>query len=128
MDDVAAHLVMRTHFSPCRQVGLDGRATACCGAQFEGTRWLGQWLGEAIAAVGLLASILLAQRATTGAIIAHKGIGLSVHFEHVVRQPHPVVRGLISDTFSGIAPSSAAGFVAATAAGAEDAAGMPRTA
>ena len=98
------------HFSQHLRGGWDAAG------QFTG--W-GQWLAEAVATGGLLFTILLAPKGKASALVACY-IGAAYWFTASTSFANPaaVMGRMFSDTFAGIAPVSALGFVAAQAAGA----------
>jgi glycerol uptake facilitator-like aquaporin len=79
----------------------------------------GQWLAEAIATAGLILVVLRAPAARAPAMVACY-IGAAYWFTASTSFANPaaVLGRMLSDSFAGIAPASAAGFVAAQAAGA----------
>jgi glycerol uptake facilitator-like aquaporin len=79
----------------------------------------GQWIAEGVATFGLLLVILrapAARVATTGA--AYIGAAYWFTASTSFANPAAVLGRMFSDSFAGIAPSSAAGFVAAELVGA----------
>ena len=89
--------------------------------QFSGklrSGW-GQWLAEAVATAGLVLVILRAPPGKAAALVACY-IGAAYWFTASTSFANPaaVLGRMLSDSFSGIAPASAAGFVVAEAAGA----------
>jgi glycerol uptake facilitator-like aquaporin len=78
----------------------------------------GQWLAEAVATFGLLLVILRAPRQRAAAMVAAY-IGAAYWFTASTSFANPaaVFGRMLSDTFAGIAPSSAPAFVAAELAG-----------
>jgi glycerol uptake facilitator-like aquaporin len=84
--------------------------------QFSG--W-GQWVAEAVATGGLLFTILRAPEGKASALVACY-IGAAYWFTASTSFANPaaVLGRMFSDTFAGIAPASALGFVLAQAAGA----------
>jgi len=82
----------------------------------------GQWLGEFIATFGLIATILGCVRFRAGALAAGVGlyIGSAYWFTASTSFANPAVTiaRSLSDTFAGIAPGDAPGFVAAELLGA----------
>ena len=84
--------------------------------QFGG--W-GQWLAEAVATAGLLFTILRAPPGKASALVACY-IGAAYWFTASTSFANPaaVMGRMFSDTFAGIAPASALGFVLAQAVGA----------
>lgn len=79
----------------------------------------GQWLAEAVATGGLIFVVLRAPAAKAPALVACY-IGAAYWFTASTSFANPaaVLGRMLSDSFAGIAPASAAGFVAAQAAGA----------
>ena len=79
----------------------------------------GQWLAEAVATAGLIVVILRAP-AGKGAGLVACYIGAAYWFTASTSFANPaaVLGRMLSDSFAGIAPASAPGFVAAQAAGA----------
>ena len=79
----------------------------------------GQWIAEGVATFGLLLVILRAPAARVAAMVAGY-IGAAYWFTASTSFANPaaVFGRMFSDSFAGIAPSSAAGFVAAELAGA----------
>jgi glycerol uptake facilitator-like aquaporin len=84
--------------------------------QFTG--W-GQWLAEAVATGGLLFTILRSPEGKVGALVACY-IGAAYWFTASTSFANPaaVLGRIFSDTFAGIAPTSALGFVLAQTVGA----------
>jgi glycerol uptake facilitator-like aquaporin len=82
----------------------------------------GQWLGEFIATFGLLATILGCLRFKPGALPAAVGlyIGSAYWFTSSTSFANPAVTiaRVLSDTFAGIAPADAPGFIVAQLLGA----------
>ena len=82
----------------------------------------GQWLGEFIATFGLIATILGCLRFRPGALAAAVGlyIGSAYWFTSSTSFANPAVTiaRALSDTFSGIAPADAPGFIVAQILGA----------
>lgn len=82
----------------------------------------GQWLGEFIATFGLVATILGCLRFRPGALPAAVGlyIGSAYWFTSSTSFANPAVTiaRALSDTFSGIAPADASGFIVAELLGA----------
>ena len=82
----------------------------------------GQWLGEFIATFGLIATILGCVRFAPGAVAAAVGlyIGSAYWFTSSTSFANPAVTiaRALSDTFAGIAPGDAPGFIAAELLGA----------
>lgn len=79
----------------------------------------GQWLAEAVATAGLILVVLRAPAAKAPALVACY-IGAAYWFTASTSFANPaaVLGRMLSDSFAGIAPASAAGFVLAQAAGA----------
>jgi glycerol uptake facilitator-like aquaporin len=79
----------------------------------------GQWLAEAVATAGLVLVILRAPPGKAAALVACY-IGAAYWFTASTSFANPaaVLGRMLSDSFAGIAPGSAAGFVIAEAAGA----------
>jgi glycerol uptake facilitator-like aquaporin len=92
--------------------------------QFSGTarNGFGQWLGEVIATFGLIATILGCLRFRLEALPAAVGlfIGSAYWFTSSTSFANPAVTiaRALSDTFAGIAPADAPGFIAAELIGA----------
>ena len=84
--------------------------------QFTG--W-GQWLAEAVATAGLIVVVLRAPKARAAGLVACY-IGAAYWFTASTSFANPaaVMGRMFSDSFAGIAPASAAGFVVAEALGA----------
>lgn len=82
------------------------------------TGW-GQWLAEAVATGGLILVVLRAPAAKAPALVACY-IGAAYWFTASTSFANPaaVLGRMLTDSFSGIAPASAAGFLAGQAAGA----------
>jgi glycerol uptake facilitator-like aquaporin len=82
------------------------------------TGW-GQWLAEAVATAGLILVILRAPEGKASALVACY-IGAAYWFTASTSFANPaaVLGRMLSDSFAGIAPASAAGFVAAQCVGA----------
>ena len=79
----------------------------------------GQWLAEGVATFGLLLVILRAPAARVAAMVAaYVGAAYWFTASTSFANPAAVFGRMFSDSFAGIAPSSAAGFVAAELAGA----------
>jgi glycerol uptake facilitator-like aquaporin len=78
----------------------------------------GQWLAEAVAAAGLVFVVLKAPAEKAGALVAAY-IGAAYWFTASTSFANPaaVVGRMCSDSFAGIAPSSALAFIAAQFAG-----------
>ena len=85
----------------------------------------GQWIAEGVATFGLLLVILRAPAARVAAMVAAY-IGAAYWFTASTSFANPaaVFGRMFSDSFAGIAPSSAAGFVAAELVGAALAVGV----
>jgi glycerol uptake facilitator-like aquaporin len=98
------------HFSQHLRGGWDAAG------QFTG--W-GQWVAETVATGGLLFTILRAPEGKASALVACY-IGAAYWFTASTSFANPaaVLGRMFSDTFAGIAPASALGFVLAQAAGA----------
>ena len=80
---------------------------------------LGQWLAEAIATAGLLFTILRAPPGKAGALVAcHIGAAYWFTASTSFANPAAVLGRMFSDSFAGIAPASALGFVIAQSMGA----------
>jgi glycerol uptake facilitator-like aquaporin len=79
----------------------------------------GQWLAEAVATAGLILVVLRAPATKAPAMVACY-IGAAYWFTASTSFANPaaVLGRMFSDSFAGIAPASAAGFVAAQAVGA----------
>lgn len=79
----------------------------------------GQWIAEAVATAGLLLVILRAPAGRAAAMVAAY-IGAAYWFTASTSFANPaaVLGRMFSDTFAGIAPGSAPGFVVAELAGA----------
>ena len=80
---------------------------------------MGQWLGEVVATAGLLLVILRAPPGKVSSVVAGF-IGAAYWFTSSTSFANPaaVFGRMFSDSFAGIAPASAAGFVLAETAGA----------
>ncbi|MCE4555641.1 aquaporin [Roseateles cellulosilyticus] len=87
----------------------------------------GQWIAEAVATFGLLLVILRAPESRVAAMVAAY-IGAAYWFTASTSFANPaaVVGRMVSDSFAGIAPASAPGFVVAELLGAALAAGVAR--
>ena len=86
------------------------------GGQFGG--W-GQWLAEAIATAGLILVVLRAPAGKAPALVAcYIGAAYCFTASTSFANPAAVLGRMLSDSFAGIAPASALGFVAAEAVGA----------
>jgi glycerol uptake facilitator-like aquaporin len=83
---------------------------------------IGQWLGEAIATFGLIATILGCVRFKPGALAAAVGLFISSAYWFTsstsFANPAVTIARSLSDTFSGIAPGDAPGFIVAELIGA----------
>ncbi|MEP6824349.1 MAG: MIP/aquaporin family protein [Ramlibacter sp.] len=79
----------------------------------------GQWLAEAVATTGLVLVVLRAPTGKAGALVASY-IGAAYWFTASTSFANPaaVLGRMLSDSFAGIAPASAPGFVLAQCAGA----------
>ena len=79
----------------------------------------GQWLGEAVATAGLILVVLRAPTGKAAGLVACY-IGGAYWFTSSTSFANPaaVMGRMLSDSFAGIAPASALGFVAAQSAGA----------
>ena len=79
----------------------------------------GQWLGEVVATAGLILVVLRAPPSKAAGLVACY-IGAAYWFTSSTSFANPaaVMGRMLSDTFAGIAPSSALGFVAAQCVGA----------
>ena len=88
----------------------------------------GQWLAEAVATAGLLFTILRAPPGKASALVACF-IGAAYWFTASTSFANPaaVMGRMFSDTFAGIAPASALGFVLAQALGAASGAALAHT-
>lgn len=87
----------------------------------------GQWLAEAVAAAGLLFVILGSPAGKAGGIVAcYIGAAYWSTASTSFANPAAVLGRLFSDSFAGIAPASAPGFVAAQLVGAFAGAGLYR--
>ena len=82
----------------------------------------GQWLAEAVATFGLVATILATLRARPSAVAAMVGLYISAGYwftaSTAFANPAVAVARSFTDTFSGIAPADAPAFVAAQLVGA----------
>ena len=80
---------------------------------------LGQWIAEGVATFGLVLVVLRAPASRAAALVA-AWIGAAYWFTASTSFANPaaVLGRMLSDTFAGIAPASAPGFVAAEFAGA----------
>ena len=83
---------------------------------------MGQWLSEAVAAFGLVATILATLKARPGAVAAMVGLYISAGYWFTAStsfaNPAVTVARSFTDTFSGIAPVDAPAFIVAQFAGA----------
>jgi len=79
----------------------------------------GQWLGEAVATAGLILVVLRAPAGKAAGLVACY-IGAAYWFTSSTSFANPavVVGRMFSDSFAGISPASALGFVAAQCLGA----------
>jgi glycerol uptake facilitator-like aquaporin len=120
----------RTALLPYVAAQLGGAAVgaALAHAMFELPLWQfsthvrsgpGQWLAEGVATFGLVLVVLRAPPSRAAAMVAAY-IGAAYWFTASTSFANPaaVLGRLLSDTFAGIAPASAPGFVAAQLAGA----------
>jgi glycerol uptake facilitator-like aquaporin len=91
---------------------------------------IGQWLGEVIATFGLIATILGCVRFKPGALAAAVGLYITSAYWFTsstsFANPAVTIARALSNTFSGIAPSDAPGFVLAELIGAVVAAYLSR--
>ncbi|TLY52687.1 MAG: aquaporin family protein [Gammaproteobacteria bacterium] len=82
----------------------------------------GQWLSEIVATAGLLATILLAQRARSTQIPALVGSYITAAYWFTAStsfaNPAVTLARALTDTFAGIRPADVAGFIAAQCIGA----------
>ena len=79
----------------------------------------GQWLGEAVATAGLILVVLRAPaRKAAGLVACYIGAAYWFTSSTSFANPAVVLGRMFSDSFAGIAPASALGFVAAQCAGA----------
>lgn len=82
----------------------------------------GQWLGEFVATFGLITTILLTVRHRPAAVPASVALYIAAAYWFTsstsFANPAITLARSLSDTFAGIAPSSAPGFIAAQFAGA----------
>ena len=79
----------------------------------------GQWLAEAVATAGLVLVVLRAPAAQApGLVAAYIGAAYWFTASTAFANPAAVLGRMVSDTFAGIAPASAPGFVAAQGLGA----------
>ena len=87
----------------------------------------GQWMAEAVATAGLIFTILRAPAGKASALVASY-IGAAYWFTASTSFANPaaVLGRMLSDTFAGIAPASAPGFVLAQCAGALIGLGLAR--
>ncbi|MEO5672122.1 MAG: MIP/aquaporin family protein [Ramlibacter sp.] len=88
---------------------------------------MGQWIAEAVATAGLILIILRAPAGKASAMVACY-IGAAYWFTASTSFANPaaVLGRMLSDSFAGIAPASAPGFVAAQCAGAAAGSGLAR--
>ena len=101
---------------PLLQLGSKLRGGWNAGGQFSG--W-GQWLAESVATAGLMLVVLRAPAHKAPALVACY-IGAAYWFTASTSFANPaaVLGRMLSDSFAGIAPASAPGFVVAEIAGA----------
>ena len=101
---------------PVLQFSTHLRGGMDAAGQFTG--W-GQWVAEAVATAGLIAVILRSPPGKASALVACT-IGAAYWFTASTSFANPaaVMGRMFSDSFAGIAPASALGFVAAQAVGA----------
>ena len=101
---------------PVLQISGKLRGGFDAAGQFAG--W-GQWLAEAVATAGLIVVVLRAPAAKAAALVACT-IGAAYWFTASTSFANPaaVMGRMFSDSFAGIAPASAPGFVVAQALGA----------
>ena len=101
---------------PVLQISSKLRGGFDAAGQFSG--W-GQWLAEAVATAGLIVVVLRAPAGKAAALVACY-IGAAYWFTASTSFANPaaVMGRMFSDSFAGIAPASAPGFVVAEAAGA----------
>ena len=87
----------------------------------------GQWLGEVVATAGLILVVLRAPSSKAAGLVACY-IGAAYWFTSSTSFANPaaVMGRMLSDSFAGIAPASALGFVAAQCVGAAAGAGLHR--
>lgn len=89
---------------------------------------LGQWLAEGVATFGLVATIIATLKARPSAVAAMVGLYISAGYWFTAStsfaNPAVTVARSFTDTFSGIAPVDAPGFIAAQLAGALVATGL----
>ena len=82
----------------------------------------GQWLAEVVATFGLVATILLVLRVRAGAVAYAVGLYISAGYWFTAStsfaNPAVTIGRTLTDTFSGIRPVDAPGFIAAQIAGA----------
>lgn len=87
----------------------------------------GQWLAEAVATAGLVLVVLRAPAGrAAGLVAAYIGAAYWFTASTSFANPAAVLGRMLSDTFAGIAPGSAWGFVLAQAVGAAVGAGLHR--
>ena len=89
----------------------------------NGGNWSGQWLAEAVATTGLIVVILRSGAANVNAkasalVACYIGAAYWFTASTSFANPAAVMGRMFSDSFAGIAPASALGFVAAQAVGA----------
>ena len=89
----------------------------------NGGNWRGQWLAEAVATAGLIIVILRSGAANVNAkasalVACYIGAAYWFTASTSFANPAAVMGRMLSDSFAGIAPASALGFVAAQAVGA----------
>ena len=89
---------------------------------------MGQWLAEAVATFGLVATILATLKARPTAVAAMVGLYISAGYWFTAStsfaNPAVTIARSFTDTFSGIAPADAPAFIAAQFAGALVATGL----
>lgn len=89
---------------------------------------LGQWLAEAVATFGLVATILATLKARPSAVAAMVGLYISAGYWFTAStsfaNPAVTIARSFTDTFSGIAPADAPAFIAAQFVGAVLATGL----
>jgi glycerol uptake facilitator-like aquaporin len=83
---------------------------------------IGQWIGEIIATFGLIATILGCVRFRVDALAAAVGLYITAAYWFTsstsFANPAVTIARALSDTFSGIAPADAPGFIVAELIGA----------
>jgi glycerol uptake facilitator-like aquaporin len=101
---------------PVLQTSAKLRGGWSAAGQFVG--W-GQWLAEAVATAGLMLAVHLSNPGKASSVVAAY-IGAAYWFTASTSFANPaaVVGRMLSDSFAGIAPASAPGFIAAQALGA----------